>query len=492
MLRFLGSRRRLCDGVSRRDLLHVGGLGAFGLSLADALTLAGPAGAAPPGFGRAKRCILLFLFGSPPQHETFDPKPDAPSEIQGELKAIATRLPGVRIGERLPRIAGILDRVTVVRSLTHPYPFHGVPYALTSEMTLDPKNETKRDLSRHPFIGSVMEYLDERRAGAGAPAVPRNVALPFPVYAHVNWPLLAGPYGGYLGSQYDPIYTRFDEPGVRKVAGQEGDPSAGGGVMDPFAGVRPGARLGLGGGEAPASGERFDFRRSLLRRFDAARRLLDDPGVEAYSRQQQRALDLLANAGIREALDLEREPMRERERYGMTLFGQSTLAARRLVEAGGRFVTVFWDAWGHFANGWDTHIHHYPRLKDYLLPGLDQTLSALLLDLETRGMLDDTLVLCLSEHGRTPKIDNVAGGGRGHWSRAYSALFAGGGIARGRVVGSTDSAGGEVDSTPVSPKDVLATAYHLLGIDPDTELADRQGRPQRIAADGRVRTELLG
>ncbi len=182
-----------------------------------------------------------------------------------------------------------------------------------------------------------------------------------------------------------------------------------------------------------------------------------------------------------------------RERYGMTLFGQSCLAARRLVEAGGKFVTVFWDGFGQFANcAWDTHANHYPRLQEYLLPGFDSAYPTLLTDLDDRGLLNETLVLWLSEHGRTPQIDSKPqGAGRHHWSRVYSVALAGGGVPRGKVVGASDALGGDVRDTPVSPKDLLATAFHLLGIDPDTMIFDSQGRPHRIAGDGIVRGELL-
>jgi hypothetical protein len=177
----------------------------------------------------------------------------------------------------------------------------------------------------------------------------------------------------------------------------------------------------------------------------------------------------------------------------MHLFGQSCLAARRLVEAGTRFVTVFWDGYGEFAGcAWDTHAGHYPRLKSYLLPGFDRAYSALLLDLEARGLLDETLVIWMSEHGRTPKIDPApAGCGRHHWSKAYSVALAGGGVARGKVVGRTDRVGGEVAEEPVSPKDLLATALHQLGIDPHTHVTDSQGRPFPVAGDGIVRPEVL-
>ena len=189
---------------------------------------------------------------------------------------------------------------------------------------------------------------------------------------------------------------------------------------------------------------------------------------------------------------MTREPLAVRDSYGMTLFGQGCLAARRLVEAGSKFVTVFWDGYGQFSGcAWDTHANHFPRLKEYLLPGFDRAYAGLVRDLRARGLLDETLVLCLSEHGRTPQIDSKPkGAGRHHWSRAYSAALAGGGAARGRVVGATDRIGGDVKDTPVSPKDVLATAFHLLGIDPHTTVPDRLGRPVPIAGEGVARPEF--
>jgi arylsulfatase A-like enzyme len=192
-------------------------------------------------------------------------------------------------------------------------------------------------------------------------------------------------------------------------------------------------------------------------------------------------------------LDVQREKRAMRERYGLTLFGQSCLAARRLVEAGARFVSVFWDPYGpHGASVWDTHSNHFPRLRNYLLPVFDQSFSALIGDMDERGLLDETLVICTSEHGRTPQIDSgPSGGARHHWSRAYSTVFAGGGVARGRVVGSTDAQGGDVVDVPVSPKDMQATAYALLGYGEETTVPDQAGRPMRISGGGRVREELL-
>jgi uncharacterized protein (DUF1501 family) len=221
----------------------------------------------------------------------------------------------------------------------------------------------------------------------------------------------------------------------------------------------------------------------------ALTRVLSRTGMD---RQRAMACALLGSPRLRQAFDLDREPQTMRARYGMTLFGQATLTARRLVEAGGRFVTVFWDEFGEAGSGWDTHIDHYPRMTDGLMPGLDQTLSALLEDLDARGMLDETLVLCLSEHGRTPTLYNVQGGGRGHWSRCYSVLVAGGGVARGQVVGRSDKIAGDPVDHLVSPKDILATALHLLGVDLSTTLFDRQQRPQPLVPEGRILKSLLG
>jgi uncharacterized protein (DUF1501 family) len=203
------------------------------------------------------------------------------------------------------------------------------------------------------------------------------------------------------------------------------------------------------------------------------------------------AYNLIGSARVRAALDVGREPLPLRESYGMTVFGQACLAARRLAEAGSRFVSVFWDEFGLAGSGWDTHWDHFSRMKDELLPGLDKAFSGLIGDLDARGLLDETLVLLLSEHGRTPKLQKARGGGRDHWSQCYSIVMAGAGVARGRVVGKSDKIAGTVAERPVSPKDVLATTYHLLGIDPSTTLTDRTGRPLPLVADGEVLHDVL-
>jgi hypothetical protein len=495
MLRILGSPRRLCDGWTRREMLRAGSLGLLGLGLTDGLRPeagAVRAGQAARGFGRARSCILLYLYGAPSQLETFDPKPDAPVEVRGELRSIRSRLSGAEVCELLPHTARVMDRVTVVRSLTHPYPIHGVAFALTGVPEIDLAMELNpRDPRHWPFIGSVVDYLGRGRARRGVPA---NVALPFPFSSRrVGEVPRAGPYAAFLGSAYNPVWTEFRGRATRRVVKRLLEERLD--VAEPYRGVTPQGRFELASATELGEGitlDRLDRRRSLVEQFDRARRHLGEGEAgRGLDRQRGLAFDLIGSARVRAALDLGREPRPVRESYGLTVFGQAALAARRLVEAGCRFVSVFWDEYGLAGSGWDTHWDHYPRLKDELLPGLDLALAGLVADLDARGLLDETLVLVLSEHGRTPRLQNIPGGGRDHWSRAYSAVLAGGGVARGRVVGKTDRIAGDVTERPVSPKDVLATAYHLLGIDPGTTLTDRTGRPLPLVARGAVLEDVL-
>ncbi len=488
MLRILGSRRQLCDGWSRREFLRASTLG----SIAAASSTYGKGQAASTG--KAKACILLYLYGSPSQLETFDVKPDAPIGIKGELGTTATSMPGFRIGELLPEIAKVVNRTTVVRSMVHPYPVHGIAYA-TSGLP-DPggiRELSPRDPEHWPFIGSVVDYLEERRLAGKPQAVPNNLALPWPLSTRrSNQPHRAGPYGGFLGSSYDPIWTEFRGEGT-KTSTQE-NRGVVQGFRDPYSGIRPDGRFEIATAEAADQSltlDRLDRRLSLLEQLDSGRRTLDSDRKHGYDRYRGMAYSILTSDRLRTALDVERESMRVRESYGMTLYGQAALVARRLIEAGSRFVSVFWDEYGLADSAWDTHYQHYPRMKNELCPTFDRAYSGLLKDLESRGLLDETAVVCISEHGRTPQLSGVKGGGRDHWSRAYSAIFAGGGFAAGRVIGKTDKIAGDVVDTPVSPKDVLATIYHLLGISPTTVLHDRFGRPMAIAGEGRVRPELL-
>jgi hypothetical protein len=324
--------------------------------------------------------------------------------------------------------------------------------------------------------------------------VPDNLALPFPFSSQrVGEVPRAGPYAAFLGSAYNPIWMDFCGTATRSVVKTLQEQHAL--VQDPYLGITPESRFELASATAlPAdiTLDRLHRRETLVQQFDRVRRDLEQSAAgKSMDRHRQMALSLVGSEKIRTALDLSREPLALRETYGMTVFGQACLTARRLVEAGSRFVTVFWDEYGLAGSGWDTHWDHYPRMKDELLPGLDRAWAGLITDLDGRGLLEETLVLCVSEHGRTPKIHNARGGGRDHWSQAYSCLFAGGGIARGGVVGKTDKIAGTVQDRPVSPKDILATLYHLLGIDPHTILTDRFGRPVPLLAEGEVVTDML-
>lgn len=505
MLRILGSQKRLCDGLSRRDFLHAGTLGVLGLGAAAGSgcpvvhggETRSQALAAEPAFGRAKRCIFLYLYGAASQLETFDPKPGAPVEVRGELGAIDTAVPGVQIGELLPLTSQVIDRATIIRSMTHPYPLHASAFTLTSIPTIDvPLQMSPRDPRHWPFIGSVVDYLAEKQ-GAPAPAVPRNIGLPWrlssrrPYAAGDN----AGPYGAWLGTQYDPVWTEFTGQGTRTSTYTFGPQTIR--CQDPYGPLAPGCKFSLSSDSELRDGltlDRLDRRRALVDQFDDVRRWLEaGAALRTFDACRQQAYSFLSTRALRDALDIDRESAATRERYGETLFGQATLCGRRLLEAGAQFVTVLWDEFELVNSAWDTHYYHYELMREQLCPGFDRAFSALVLDLESRGMLDDTLIVCTTEHGRTPKLEkDAAGGGRGHWAQAYSSLLAGGGAGRGQVVGRTDRIAGAVDDTPVSPKDLLATIYYLLGIDPETLLHDRLGRPVAIAGDGKIRRELLG
>jgi hypothetical protein len=497
MLRVLGSRQKLCDGVSRREALRAGGLGFLGLSLADFFRLreaqaASSKAKALKSFGKAKSCILLYLYGSPSQLETFDTKPAAPLEVRGELGTIKSSLPGCDVGELLPHTAKVMHLTTVLRSLTHPYPIHGAAFALTGVPEIDVAMElSPRDPRHYPYIGSVVEYLDQR---AKKRPVPGNIALPFPFSTQRTGEVhRAGPYGAFLGSAFNPIWTNFKGRATvsttKTLAEQKLE------VAEPYMGIDASGRFAITTGDHGTGGltlDRLDGRRSLMEQMDRARRDLGRTEAgKGFDRHRARALDLVSSAKVRAALDVGQEPASLRERYGMTLFGQGCLTARRLVEAGSRFVSVFWDEYGLAGSAWDTHWEHYPRMKNELCPGFDRALSGLLTDLDGRGLLDETLVVCVSEHGRTPQISSAKGGGRDHWSRAYSALLAGGGVSRGKVIGKTDKIASDVVERPISPKDVLATTYHLLGIDPETVIEDRIGRPFHLVPGGEVIADAL-
>lgn len=500
MLRILGSPQRLCGGWTRRELLRAGGLGLAGLGLADVLRLRAAAASAdasrPASFGRAKNVILIHLYGAPSQLETFDPKPDAPLEVRGELQSIPSKLPGCDVCELLPKTAQVMDRCTVIRSMHHLFPLHGVAFALTGVPAITvPMELNPRDPAHWPFFGSVVDYLDARKPGSRRRCeVPTNMALPFKFSSRrVGEVPRAGPYAAFLGAEFDPVWTDFQGQatrGIRKtlqtLVFEDNDPYMGLSSDGHF--VVP----AVSSLQGDVTLDRLFRRRSLVGQLEQQRADLSDTAIgRQFDRYRGMTYDLLQSDKLRAALDNRREAAPIRAMYGDTLFGQACLTARRLIEAGTRVATVFWDEFGVAGSAWDTHFNHYPRMKQELCPGFDQGWYGLITDLDQRGLLDETLVVLTSEHGRTPKISTkVEGGGRDHWSRAYSSVVAGAGIVRGSVVGATDKQGGDPVTRPISPKDLLATMYHLLGIDHHQLVHDALGRPLPLV-EGHVIPEVL-
>jgi hypothetical protein len=450
---------------SRRALLRAGAVGLGGLTLPRLLA----AESAAPNLKRANRCIFLFLNGGPSQLDTFDMKPAAPSGIRGPYKPTATSVPGLSICEKLPRLARWMHTVAVVRSATHHLTAHNpsAAYALSghspgSDAAIAPKADD------HPAYGSVVARLSPPGP------LPAFVLTPTHLF-DMGFPTPSAG-GGWLGRSFDPfpvVRNQMMSPSPR----WDGELPTPAGMALP-ADVPPRRLL-----------DREDVRRQLDR-GDAAGR---DRTPDAH---RSRALDLILSAEARSAFDLNREPDRVRDRYGRFEMGQVCLLARRLVEAGVRFVTANAvsnppDTKLSAFQIWDTHFDHFRLYDSHLLPEFDQSLSALLGDLCDRGLLDETLVLVMGEFGRTPKINAAAGGGRDHWSRAYSVLLAGGPIRGGVVYGQTDAVAGDVKDLPVRPDDLAATLYHALGIPADTMLLDQGQRPRRIA-EGKPIHALFG
>ncbi len=482
-------------GFTRRDLLRSGALGIVGAGASSPFG-AVRAGSLPPvaTFGRAKSLVVLFLYGAPSQMDTLDPKPDAPAELRGEFKPIATSIPGIAASELLPTVARNLHRVCLLRSMTHSSNNHAVSVALSGLRESIPAIEANGNDPRHqPYFGSVLEYLwAQRGIGMVDTGVPVNMVLPWPLNQKTD-PGRWQHHAAWLGMAYNPIVPTFVGAGSRET----GDPSIKGSTpiltrFDPWDGVTPESTLEFAGAVLPPDvpQARLDHRRRLLERVgggDWERSSV----VKTFDQQRNLALSMIDSPRVTQALDVTREPIAVRDRYGLTMFGQCALAARRLVEIGVKVVTVFWDTWTDNNAAWDTHFNHHPRLKQGLCPKLDQILPTFLDDMDSRGLLDETLVLVISEHGRTPTLANSPGGGREHWSGAYWGMFFGAGIKTGQVVGATDRYGAYPTSRPTHPNDILATVYHLMGFDPIlTSIPDRTGRPMRLT-EGSVVHELL-
>lgn len=500
MLTLLGSPRKCCDGVTRRETLKAGALTALGGFGLPQLFAAEEAGATLPG--KARSVILLYLLGGAATQDMWDLKPEGPAETRGEFKPIPTTAQGIQVCEHLPLTSQWMHKAAIVRSLNHKAGCHNcLPSYCGWEVP--PPDQRPRD-SDPPSMGSVCEYLGKlpaSRSLAGAVAnasskTPEGSAsspeadMPSFVYmpTWLGWGQAfrrAGPYGGFLGKRYDALTTEcepfWDNQGHNPTPGRpqivRGTP------------VLPGSTLQDG-----ITLDRLNHRRSLLQQFDDRLRQSESQSATAgYGRAQQKAFDVLTSSKLRSCFDLSTEDPKLVDRYGKTLFGNSTLIARRLVENGVRFINVTWDLfWDRIKidyDAWDTHTQNFWILKNNKLPGFDQTFTALLEDLDGRGLLDETLIVVMSEMGRTPRVNGNAG--RDHWTFCYSALFAGAGIRGGTVYGESDAQAAYVKSCPVSTADICATIYTQLGINPEFRVPDRTGRPVEIAHGGRPIFEIM-
>ncbi len=470
MLTIFGQPRRTCNGLQRREILQAGGAGLLGLSLPNVLAAESRSPQLKP---RAKSVIFMLLFGGPSQLETFDLKPEAPEQIRGPFRPIGSRTPGLLIGEHLPKTAEVSDKYTVIRTMTHSFNDHsgGGHYLQTGKRWHVPIgggfSPTPKDW---PSMGSIVEMVDQQGQGLGQP-MPSYMVVPNSLGAlqQAGQYPRPGEHAGWLGQRYNPLTTRIgkknleDNPYWRDCTDEE--------LNFQIPGMREQDGLTL---------DRMQGRKSLLEQFNDQRRRHDRLGAKSGVEEfRQRAFALVTSEKTREALDIRREPAEVRDSYGRHLFGQASLMARRLIEAGVRFVTVHYDCVDGYS--WDSH-RNSDDVKKSLLPTFDQAYSALINDLDQRGMLDDTLVLVTGEMGRTPKANSQWG--RDHWSTLFPALLAGGGLAGGRTYGRSDKIAAYPVENPVTPEDLAATVYYALGIDHEMRVLDSQGRPTPIVEGG--------
>ena len=454
----IGHQHRL--GVNRREVLQVGYSGLLGLGLPVLLSRSATsaetgrlaANLAP----KAKSVILVFLTGAPSHHDTFDMKPDAPTEIRGEFNPISTSVPGIQVCEHLPHVAARAHQYALIRSLSHKENNHLVAthHVLTGYQQPGAFFDKVASRDDWPCYASAYEFLKPRHDG-----VPSGVNLPtYLSQAVLTWP---GQHAGFLGPKHDPWQI-------------VGDPNQSDFRVDNM-------RLPDG-----IDVTRLGNRRVLLDELNRQQKQFD--GIAATRRmsdQQDQAFSILTSNGLARAFELDRESAAVRDRYGRHTVGQSLLLARRLVQVG---VPVVQANIGTVQT-WDNHANIFPTLKNNLLPPLDRGMSALLEDLESQGMLDDTLVVMLGEFGRTPKISVMAGQsapGRDHWAPVFFGLFAGAGVRGGQVIGKSDEIGAFSVTTPFSPDDIGATIYTALGIEPATEVRDRLGRPVQLNRGSKI------
>ena len=461
---------KLCDGLTRREALRVGGIGLGGLSLSNLLrnrALANPATTSNiSGFGKAKSIIVFGLVGGLPQHESWDPKPDAPEEIRGEFGTTSTKTPGFQIGELMPKTAQLTDKIAVLRSVvTNDNAHSSSGYQMLTGIEHSPLNRESAlpgPPNDHPSLAAVIRALREDKG------LPSSVVIPEHIWNDGNkpWP---GQDAGFIGRAHDPWLikcypneNRFDVPGMTLAE--------------------------------ELTQLRVNNRQSLLSQINQTQNTLaESEAVQTFNIHSQKAYSLLGSGAARDAFDLSQESDQTRERYGEGRFAQSCLLARRLVEAEVSLVQINWtrvvdDRKFENQGGWDTHKKHSQSLKEHLMPSMDQTFSALVEDLDQRGLLDETLVIMFSEFGHTPKFNGNAG--RDHWGNVFSVALAGGGVQGGAVHGVTDKQAAFPIEGAVRPRDLLATVYHLMGYPPHTEVYDPVNRPIQISR-GEVIQEIL-
>jgi hypothetical protein len=448
---------RNARALSRRELLRVGGLGALGLSLPQLLQAEQSSGAGAAS--KADACIVIYLNGGPSHLDMWDMKPDAPVEIRGEFRPIATSLPGTQLCEHLPKLSQHMHRATLVRSMNHSVNnahAAAVYVALTGHDRGEEGGGAKP--TDHPCPGAVLAKL-RPVAGQSLP----YVALPYKTQEGAGGPLQPGFLAGMLGASYDPFWV-LDDPN------------------SPSFRVR---NLSLPEQISPG---RMSERSQLLAELDHRRGYRAERTLAVMNDFQRQAFDLLTGHAAQAAFNLESEPSSVRDRYGRNIYGQSVLLARRLIEAGTRVVTM---SWAPDANAtWDTHGGNFQKLRTTLLPQFDAATSSLIEDLAESGRLSRTLVAVLGDFGRTPKINNN-NGGRDHWNACYSIMLIGGGVKAGFVYGASDRTGSQPLESPVSPGDIIATMYRLLGVDPKRTFYDTLNRPHQIVPKGRVVQELI-
>ncbi len=469
MISLTGGPARLCDGVPRRDFLRIGALGTMGLALPTLLRAEGGAEPRRTERPKATSCILFYLQGGQSQLETFDMKPRAPLQVRGTFRPIATSVPGTQICEHLPKLAKLADKYALIRSMSHRFATHNPAgyYTLCGTPPDRDQFDIRRSPDDHPNPGAMTA-----KHRSGQSLVPPFVQLSGPLVGDIGIPM-PGQTGGFLGASYDPFCVTLDP-------------------NEPNFGID---ELSL---PVDVTSQRLEGRRKLLEVVQQEfPKIRDAAEMNRLDDHYRRAFELVTSAEARKAFDIGREPAALRDRYGRHTQGQSLLLARRLIEAGVRFVTVYWGGALNVPDSyWDTHTESIPKQRDRLLPRFDQCLSALLEDLEQRGLLESTLVASMGEFGRTPRMGQTTGEngtdqtGRDHWPHCYSLLVAGGGVTGGAVVGKSDRYAAYPTERPTPPEDLVATIYDALGLDWSVEVNDRLGRPLPITR-GRPIRELF-